>query len=67
MQSFMDGLAGKRVVLSGCGGGCHVLGTSVIYQQIRGIAEKLAGALGLSFISLVVLRRYPKQALKYNP
>lgn len=37
----MDGLAGKRVVLSGCGGGCDVLGTSVIYQQIRGIAEKV--------------------------
>ena len=39
MQWFMDGLAGKRVVLSGCGGGCDVLGTSIIYQQIRGKAE----------------------------
>ncbi|CAE7280565.1 unnamed protein product, partial [Symbiodinium pilosum] len=41
MEWFMDGLQGKRVVLSGCGGGCDVLGTSVIYQQVRGIAEKV--------------------------
>ena len=31
----MDALAGKRVVLAGCGGGCDVLGTSAIYQQIK--------------------------------
>ena len=38
----MESLAGKRVVLSGCGGGCDVLGTSVIYQQIKDKARQVA-------------------------
>ena len=41
MEPFMEGLKGKRVILSGCGGGCDVLGTTVIYQQIKETAKRV--------------------------
>ena len=40
MDNFINSLAGKHVVLSGCGGGSDVLGSSVIYAQIKETARK---------------------------
>ncbi|CAK9080656.1 unnamed protein product [Durusdinium trenchii] len=40
-DSFLHSLAGKRVVLSGCGGGSDVLGTSVIYARIKDTAKEV--------------------------
>ncbi|CAK9064280.1 unnamed protein product [Durusdinium trenchii] len=41
MDNFINSLAGKHVVLSGCGGGSDVLGSSVIYAQIKETARKV--------------------------
>lgn len=41
-DSFLHSLAGKRVVLSGCGGGSDVLGTSVIYARIKDTAKEVS-------------------------
>jgi len=56
----MDALAGKRVVLAGCGGGCDVLGTSAIYQQIKDTARQVA-FFSLSFTKDGVLSKTCQQ------
>lgn len=52
----MAKLAGKRVVLSGCGGGSDVLGTSVIYAQIKDVAKQVI-FFSLTFTSDAILNK----------
>lgn len=56
MECFMSELAGKRVVLSGCGGGSDVLGTSVIYAQIKDVAKQVI-FFSLTFTSDSILSK----------
>lgn len=52
----MAKLAGKRVVLSGCVGGSDVLGTSVIYAQIKDVAKQVI-FFSLTFTSDAILNK----------
>lgn len=52
----MAKFAGKRVVLSGCGGGSDVLGTSVIYAQIKDVAKQVI-FFSLTFTSDAILNK----------
>ncbi|CAL1127397.1 unnamed protein product [Cladocopium goreaui] len=61
MRCFMAKLAGKRVVLSGCGGGSDVLGTSVIYAQIKDVAKQVI-FFSLTFTSDAILNKTCQKA-----
>ena len=53
MESFLASLANKRVVLAGCGGGSDVLGSSVIYAQIKDTAKQ--AGVSLRWLELAAL------------